>query len=368
MGWFQRGRDKLVAYRRRSAYEKHPSAETLTQLIQCLLSMGDYAEAHRFSSLGVKTYIQNELIRELHRISTQQRAREGIEQARKEILTNPTRHSYLKLARDSLTLRDSETARKALEECVARYPDCAPAFIGLAQIHEKLFLWDLAAEDGHQVIRYANEARRLSPSEVEPVFHVAQFFARIGATTHARRTAERVLKLDRGHAGARTLIELLAKEPENAEEVDLNILLQQIEEKGRLPGDEVSERERIQREISRYRAGLPELRESLPGSRCTVLGPDGEAWEESGLVDHDALISLAHGLTSTTHLTTRRAGLGPMRAITLESDAGAVVMRRGFRGTVACLLPRGAPLRGSQQTLKRVMQSGSAESVGKDTL
>src|SRR5262245_33270725 len=154
MGWFKRSRDKLLAYRRRSAYEKRPSAETLTQLIQCLLSMGDYAEAYRFSSLGVKSYIQNELIRELHRISTQQRAREGIEAARKEIQTNPSRHAYLKLARDSLTLRDSETARKALEECVARYPDCAPAFVGLAQIHETLFLWDLAAEDAHQGIPY----------------------------------------------------------------------------------------------------------------------------------------------------------------------------------------------------------------------
>jgi tetratricopeptide (TPR) repeat protein len=368
MGWFQKSRDKLVAYRRRSAYEKHPSAETLTQLIQCLLSMGDYAEAYRYSSIGIKSYIQNELIRELHRISTQQRAKEGIEQARKEILTNPSRHSYLKLARDSLTLRDSESARKALEECLVRYPDCAPAFVGLAQIHEKLFLWDLAAEDGNQVIRYATEARRLNPSDVEPVFHLAQFFARIGAIAHARRTAERVLKIDRAHAGARSLLELLAREPDDAEEVDIATLLQQIEEKGRLPGDEVSERDRIQREIARYRAGLAELRDALPGSRCTVLGPDGEAWEESGLVDHDALISLAHGLTSTTHLTTRRAGLGPMRAITLESDGGAVVMRRGFRGTVACLLPRGAPLRGSQQTLKRVMQSGPVESVGKDPL
>ncbi|MFO0984875.1 MAG: tetratricopeptide repeat protein [Planctomycetota bacterium] len=366
MGWFKRIGDQLLAHRRKAAFDKDPSAENLVRLVQLLLSMGEPTEAHRFTCLGIKSFPHDELVHELHRIATQQRARKGVEQARAEIESSPSRRAYLKLARDSLTLRDSDTARKALEECVQRYPDCAAAYAGLAQLHERLFLWDLAADDGHRLIRYATEAQRLNPSDPDPTFHLALFYERIGALGHARKAAEHVQELDRSHSSARAFLERLPPAPA-AEDESMVSLLQQIEEHGRLPGGDMSERHRIARELARYRTSLAELRQSLDGARCIVVGPEGEAWDDAGPAEPDALVSLVHGLTRTTQLATRRVGLGPMRAITLETAGGTVLLRRGSRGTISCLLPKGTVARGIQQLLKRVMQVETSETAGKAT-
>ena len=270
MGFFSRSRDKFQLRSLTSKYRKNPSVDGLVKLVQCQLRLEMQADACRIAAQGTKKFPESDLVQEMNRIAQQQRAKRAIQEARDEIERHSNPRSFLKLARESLQLGDSETSLISLHQCIKKFPECAPAYSVLAQIHETRFLRDLSSNDGSLVVKYARHACRLDPSDADPQIRLAEFFEKIGSPNWARQSVEQVLVRAPKNNQALALIDRIQSVPGGLE--DLESVLMKIEENGCLPGDDAGERRRVNRELIRLRASLETLEETTPRMSCSGPG------------------------------------------------------------------------------------------------
>ncbi len=345
VGLLSRASDRLLLPRKIARWKKEPSPEAVCELVQSLLRLGEVEEAWSFARQGYARFKDHELVRELWRIAGRAHAEQGLKTAAAEIESHPTAGAFLKLARCAVLLRDAETAFRALEECLQRFPTSASAHAAFAELIEQRWLRELAAVDGRAVITHLRKAWRLDGADFASPLRLATFLARIGAHRDALAVVDEVLQLDEQHADAVALRETLAKamtaepDPNATEEEardDVDALLRQIEEQGRVVGDPTDEM-RVAREGERLCGYLPALRARTGCERAFVLEPKGTVYDENGGLGVNPLTSLATNLLRSSLITARRADLGPLDAISLETGGGSLAMRLLQRCAVALL-------------------------------
>ncbi len=358
MGFLAKSRDWLKLRAKQAQVKKSPDPIVLSELVQCLLRLKDLDAAYEHVSWGMKRFPDSDVVQETHRIVVREKARLGVQQATKEIQESPSPMGFMRLAKSALQLRDGETAGKALRECVRRFPDCGPAHSLLAEIHERRFLRDLAVSDGMAVISFAQKACRLDPTDVDTQLRLARFLGMIGAVSMARKLATAILARDSRRSDARELVDSLPDNPPAQKPDEIGEMLARIEEDGRLPGDG-SEEYRIQREVGKLCRGIREVKEKLRARRSIVLNPECEAFDDLGPLGVDAFVDLSANLSQSAQLLCRRTELGPLRGVTLEGAGGSLVVRRGFRCVVGCLLPRDGTILGSQESLRVLVEAAA---------
>jgi tetratricopeptide (TPR) repeat protein len=348
VGLISRSRDRLLLPRRVARFKKEPSPVALADLVQSLLRLGEVEEAWHYARQGYARFREDEQVRELWRTAGRAHAEHGLLAAQAEIQERPAAHAFLKMARCAVLLRDVETAFRALEECLRRFPTSAPAHAAIAELLEQRWLRDLAAVDGRAVIAHLRKAWRLDGADFSRPLRLAAFLARVGAPRAAFAVVDEVLQIDEQQADAAALRESLAKviatevaarRLEDGEEDDVDALLRQIEEQGRVVGDP-SDELRVAREGERLCTFLPALRERTGCEKAFVLEPKGTVYDEHGGLGVNPLTSLATNLLRSALITARRADLGPLDAVTLESSGGSLLIQLHQRCAVAVLLDR----------------------------
>ena len=348
VGLISRSRDRLLLPRKVARWKKDPSPEALSDLVQSLLRLGEVEEAWLYARQGYARFRDHEIVREVWRVSGRAHAEHGLQSARVEIQERPTASAFLKMTRFAVLLRDLETAFRTLEECLRRFPTSAPAHAAIAELLEQRWLRDLAAVDGRAVIAHLKKAWRLDGADFSRPLRLAAFLARVGAQRAARAVVDEVLQLDEQQADAAALRDSLAKviatelqagrlAPDQEDDVDA--LLRQIEEQGRVVGDP-SDEVRVAREGERLCTFLPALRERTGCEKAFVLEPRGTAYDEHGGLGVNPLTSLAANLLRSALITARRADLGPLDALALESGGGSLLIHLHQRCAVALLLDR----------------------------
>ncbi len=361
MGFLARSRDRLLLPRKVARWQKEPSPTALCDVVQTLLRLDEIAKAWTIAREGYARFKEHELVREVWRSAGRAHAEQGLELARAELRTRPSAAAYLRLARFSVLLRDGASAMTALEECLRRFPTAAAAHAALAELLEQRWLRDLAAADGRAVLLHLRKAWRLDGADGARPLRLASFLARAGAPRAALEVVDELLQLHATNAAARTLraslvqrIAVVAAHPardadgavgrsdsepvddsDQAEDVDA--LLRQIEESGRLDGD-AGDAARVARESERLRAFLPALRQRTGCEKALVVEPKGQAWDESGALGAGPLTLLAANLARSAQFTARRSDLGRLASVALETTGGALLIERAQRCSVAVLL------------------------------
>ena len=349
VGFFAKSRDK---FRLRSALKrlkKSPSPQALCELVQCHVKLSELDAAHEYTTWGLKRFPGSALVQEMHRIVVRERAYVGMNEVREEVRKDPTPEGYLKLARFSLQARDGTAAISALEECVRRFPTSVPAIHALADMKERRYLRDLSSADGRAVVKLLSDAWTLDGRNLEWQMKLARFYQKLDALHLARQAAEHARQRKPKSRTVREFLSYLPEAPADQED-DLERILREIEERGYLPGFG-EEAIRVQMELDRLRKGLNKTQKKIGATRALVLVRDGEAYNARGMVASDAFVRLSNNLLRSTHRTCRRSGLGPLRGATLETDGGSVLIRRGYRATVACMTPTDSSIKGSQEEL-----------------
>src|SRR5262245_20341171 len=213
MGFFARSKDWLKLRSKQAQLKKSPDPVILCELVQCHLRLGELDEALEHINWGLKRFPDSDVVQETQRIVVRERARTGIQTISKELQNNPTAEAYLKLAQFAVQLRDSDSAGKALRECIKRFPECAPAYALLAELHERRFARDLAAADGMAILGFAQKACRLDPTDIETQIRLARFLSTIGADYLARKLLIAVVSRDSRRQDARTLLDQMVENP-----------------------------------------------------------------------------------------------------------------------------------------------------------
>ena len=345
VGFLARSRDRLLLSRRLARWRDDPSPATLVDAVQTLLRLGEVERAYAIARQGVTRMKGDALVHELWRIATRAHAEEGLVVARAEIRAKPSASAFLRVARCSALLRDSEGAMRALEECLRLFPTTATAHAALAELLEQRWHRDLAAADGRLVLTHFRKAWRLDGAEATRPMRLAAFLARIGAVRAALAVAEEVLQLHEDVSDARALRDSLAQVVEKglaagtleaAHGDDVDGLLRHIEESGRVAGDP-GEATRVARESARLCAALPSFRARTACEKALVIEPKGDAFDERGPLGASSLASLAANLARSAQVTVRRLDLGPLGAVEMETAGGTLLLKRGQRCFVGAL-------------------------------
>jgi hypothetical protein len=348
VGLITRSRDRFLLPRKVARWKKEPSPAALIDLVQTLLRLEDVEEAWQFARQGYARFREHEEVRDLWRNAGRAHAEHGLKTSQIEIQERPSAPAFLKMARCAVLLRDVETAFRSLEECLRRFPTSAPAHAAIAELLEQRWLRDLAAVDGRAVISHLRKAWRLDGTDFSRPLRLAAFLARVGAQRAALAVVDEVLQLDEQHTDAVALRESLAKviaveaeagRLDPAQEDDVDALLRQVEEQGRVVGDPNDEM-RVAREGEKLCTYLPALRERTGCEKAFVLEPKGTAYDEHGGLGVNPLTSLATNLLRSALITARRADLGPLDSVALESTGGSLLIQLQQRCAVAVLLDR----------------------------
>jgi tetratricopeptide (TPR) repeat protein len=360
VGFLARSKDRLLLPRKLARWRREPSAETLCDVVQALLRLGDVEQAWAHARQGYARFKDVDLVRELHRIASRAHAEVGLEAARAEIATRPSANAFLKVARCAVLLRDLPTAFEALQECMSRFPTSAPAHAAYAELLEQRWLRDLAAVDGRAAIAHLRKAWRLDGADCARPLRLAAFLARVGAQRSALAVVNEVLQIHESNADALELRErltkLLAAEAEAGQldaeaDDDVDALLRSIEEQGRVAGDP-ADVARVGRECERLRQFLPAVRRRTGCEKAFVVEPRGAVYDETGVLGANALTSLAANLVHSGQLTTRRADLGTMAAVTLQTTGGSLLLQRAQRCMVGLLLDRAEGVGAARRVLE----------------
>lgn len=361
MSFLSQTKDRLTLEMKKLRLRKNPTPGVISEVVQCCIRLRRFEEACKIAQEGLREFPKAVLLQEIYRIAVRELARDEVKHARKEAREKPSPAAFLRLAKNAIQILDAATAVEALAECIKRYPECAPAHAALGDVYERRYARDLLAVDGRRVIDLLETARRLDPTDLGSQLRLARFLARIGAYALSRKNAEELIHRDSSMDEVRDLLATLPEggEPEDAEA--LADILQHIEEAGKMPRDR-QDATRTRREVSRLSRGLPKVRERIKAPRAIVVDVNGDAWDEQGTIGVDAMVSMALAMSRSANITTRRSGLGPLRGATLESSGGSLVLRRGYRCTVAALLAAEESIRGTQDALARLLAgAGSGE-------
>lgn len=359
MSFFSNTKDRISLEMKRLRLRTNPNPSLLSEVVQACMRLKKYEDAAHLAQDGMRQFPDSIIVQEVFRVAQRELARSEVQQAQEEVRKHATPQAYLRLAKNALQILDGVTAVEALQQCLARFPDCAPAHAALSEVFERRHQRDLLASDGRKVLDHMERAQKLDPSDLTVPTRKAHFLAKIGAFGRARVTAEQVVAQDPTIEGIRDLVASLPARRAPEDDEILEDLLVRIEEVGKFPRDQ-DDATRMRRELTRLCKGLSAMRTSIASERALVIDANGDAWDEQGALSVDAMVNITSNLARTANLATRHCGLGPLRGATLEATNGALALRRGFRCTVGSLLPSGASIRGSQEALAKLLQGAGA--------
>jgi hypothetical protein len=361
VGFLARSRDRLRLRAALRNVKKKPTPQALCELVQGHLRLDDLEAAHQYSSWGLKRFPQSDLVHELHRIVARERAQFGLQEARRFLQEDRSPENFLSIARFALQLRDGVTAIQALEQCLGEHPTNLAALLGLAEMCERRYLRDLVAADAEHTVELLQRGSQLDQTNPDWRLRLARFYNRLGALGLARTEANEAFARNPNSSRIREFLRKLPAEREGDQE-DLETHLRMVEERGFLEGFG-EETLKSQRELERVRLHMDQMAEEIGASRSVVLLREGEAYDSQGSVARDSFVGVANSMLHSAQRIGRNCGMGPMRGATLETAGGSVVLRAGFRSTVAVLLGEDVSVRGSQEALGRLL-SGAAQEGG----
>jgi len=362
VGFLSRSRDRLLLPLRLRRWHDAPSPSTLADAVQLLLRLDQTARAVELARAGEARFHGDPLVRELLRIAARAHAEADHAAALRELREHPSDRAFLRAARCAVLLRDGEAAVRALDEGLKRFPHSAAMHAAQAELLEQRWQRDLAAADGRTVVAHLRKAWRLDGSEPGRPLRLAAFLARIGAVRSALQVTDNLLHLHESHAQGRELRDSLAQlvaaqieagtaGADDPAEEDVDALLRQIEEAGRLAGDP-GDATRVERESARLRAGLEAVRARTGCEEAFLVEPRGDVYGEHGPLGAVALAGLAAGLARAAQRTVRRLELGPLLSAEMETAGGTLLLRRAQRCLAGLLLDRPEADRAAREALR----------------
>lgn len=303
------------------------------ELLKSYIAMGDLEDARELSEWGLKHFPDSDAVRDVHRFASSERTSEIRKRTQdpREAKIGPEprvdlAHAYRNAGKD-------DEAARTLQDCVARFPHYGRAHAELAEIYSHWFRTDLCSSDAIAAIRHYQEAIAADATDTRTHFALAVLFLRIGALSKARELLKQVVIHDNVHAVAASLLEVVSRMAENADEESVETLLVKIEERGQLmheyPPEELAGKQaRPQRaEV------IARLLEAVSQESCV---------EECFFVDIEKrlfgkpspLTELATEMLPTAATAMRRMQLGSLLSFGIETDQRHLLLQQTPDGNI----------------------------------
>jgi tetratricopeptide (TPR) repeat protein len=303
------------------------------ELLKSYIALGDLEDTRELSEWGLKQFPDSDAVRGVHRFASSERTseiRKRTQDPREPTIGPEPRVDLAHAYRDAG--KDDEAAR-TLQDCIARFPHYGRAHAELADIYSQWFRTDLCSSDAVAAIRHYEEAIAADSADARTHFALAVLFLRIGALTRARELLKQVVILDNVHAVAASLLEVVSRMAENAEEEPIDTLLVKIEERGQLmneyPPEELAGKQARPQRLE----VITRLLESLGDESCL---------EECFFIDSEKrlygkpspLTELAMEMLPTAATAMRRMQLGSLLSFGIETDQRHLLLQQTPDGNV----------------------------------
>lgn len=252
------------------------------------------------------------------------------------------RQAYYRLAQAHISVGDLKVATETIWAGLQRFPDCAPLYRCLGELHLKLFLQDYLAHDGTVAADNLERALGLDETDLQATTYLAGLYFRVGsynrAAKHLRNLLDRMssgeeryafiekLLVQCNHRGGdgkdRPLVECLNAVYENHEFVD------DLQEWGWPESPKLSSRDVSLMEVKAdlLRKTIVEFLPKSKASGAVVLTRSEDIVIGDAPFEHtpDALSGILTGLTNAGAESCHRMELGHLRRTMVQLSEGSL--------------------------------------------
>jgi tetratricopeptide (TPR) repeat protein len=333
VGFLSNTRERLRLRTLRHKLLEEPSLHHLMELLKSYIALGDLEEARELSEWGLKQFPDSDAVRDVHRFASHERTSEirkrTQDPAEREVGPEPR----LDLARAYRTAGKDEEAARTLEDCVTRFPHYGRAHAELAEIYSQWFRSDLCSTDAIAAIRHYEEVIAADSADTRTCFAFAVLYLRIGALSRAKELLKQVVVHDSVHAVAASLLDVVSRMAENAEEEPIETLLVKIEERGQLMHEYPPE------ELAGKQARPQRL--EIIGRLMEAVSAESIV-EECFFIDHEkrlvgttsTLTEMAMEMLPTAATAMRRMQLGSLLSFGIETDQRQILLQQTPDGNI----------------------------------
>lgn len=322
----------------------HPNAEKVGRLARKYLEGGQLEDSARVLQEGMSKYPGLSELEDVAHFVAQRQLRE--QELRMQEVLNSAREAYHRLAQAQISVGDVKAARETIWSGLQRFPDCAPLYRCLGELHLRLFLEDYLPRDGMSAAENMERALGLDETDTQARAYLAGFYYRVGsyhrAAKHLANVLDRMNSVEQDYALVEQLLVQSNHRSGQTGDAPLTEYLNTVYENRQftedLGGWAWPERPRLtNRDVSLMEVKPDLLRSTvaafLPKSRATgavmltdsdeqVIGevPFGESSE--------ALFGILRGLTETGVTSCHRMELGHSRRAMVQLSGGSLGLLR----------------------------------------
>jgi tetratricopeptide (TPR) repeat protein len=302
---------------------EQPSPSTYVDLGQVHINLGDCDKALQVADSGLCLFPDAPELQQLRQFARKSQVKARVQALRAKLDKAPTAKLYRELAALHLELDDFGAVQSVCEECIVRFPGEAEAWLILARARLANFYRDLSAREGQEAVRCLTKVVEIAPDHASALRLLGELFFRIGAHGLARQHLESLRATGQDDPEVLALMQKLGT---SAGDEDLEALLRDVEEGGRLRNTLTAQKPVHSGEegISRIRDALAQLAETrgvrkatyIRGARALVKGEirDGK----------DAFLRVTRVVAKASQRFARRLDIGNFNKGVLDGPFGHI--------------------------------------------
>jgi predicted regulator of Ras-like GTPase activity (Roadblock/LC7/MglB family) len=319
----------------RKSVAEDPSPRTYAALAQEYAALGMTREVERVCVEGLAAFPTSNELSGLHARARRSQLEERMTDLKRELGESPRSAVWRELVEVLIETGRLPRAEEAADDWHKHTGD-AEAALALARVRVERFLADRAREQGRAALEALDAALAVLPRDPRAWRLRLLFTSRIGAFKDARRAAAQLLQLLPGHPELEARFRALDAQADRAPTIERALI--EVERSGELAGGGGSGPQRTHqldvRAILRRLVTEPGVEAALYVKSSTILvqGPRGAT--------ADRTARAVRSILSSARASSRRVGLGRLRAVQIEGDFGTLALAPGEQDA-GCLWSRG---------------------------
>jgi tetratricopeptide (TPR) repeat protein len=168
-----------------------PGAQSIGRLARKYLESGQLEDSSRVLQEGMKKYPGLSELEDVAHFVSQLLLRQ--QELRMQEVLHSARSAYCQLAQAHISVGDLKAATETIWSGLQRFPDCAPLYRCLGELHLRLFLEDFLPHDGTVAAENLERALGLDDTDTQARAYLAGLYCRVGCYSRAARHLHNLL-------------------------------------------------------------------------------------------------------------------------------------------------------------------------------
>jgi tetratricopeptide (TPR) repeat protein len=339
-----------------------------------LVAAGRFEEATQVAENGLKRFPTAVRLRAVIQYVRRVGANKRLAQLKKTIDERKDERAYRELIALHIDLGNRDQALEVAQRFLQEFPDSAEAHIDVGEVYLARYFAELFARDARAAFESFERALQLDERALRARVLMGLLYWSIGAPRHAGNEIAEVLRMDPANARLQDFRDqTLPKGLGEAEEEDLDVLLDGAEDRQELPNDPsvypggrrfVAERQGGALSPKLFAAAAAGIGRRLRIEQLAAIGVGGRPLAVAG-EKKEEFVRLACRIDAAARRAGRHMNFGTMRRLMVEGKFGRLVLVPAGNCTVAARAPRTVSTERIAEGLEMVVTAsrsdGSAE-------